>query len=308
MISGGHAYTRHKEHAQQSRDWTFVLRALATCFIATWLIQALPLVPNAHAQGAGDLMVTPTRVVFEGRTRTAEIALIHRGTKTATYRLSFQNMRMNENGNLEPIKNPGPGDRIAENMIRYSPRQVVLKPGAPQTIRLLLRKPHDLPQGEYRSHLLMRALPPKDAGTNIEQRQRRPGEISVQLTMIYGVSIPVIVRNGNLSAKADLSDLAVVPPRSTDDGPGLALHIHRTGDKSIYGDFEVTFMPNGGSDVTVGKIRGVAVYTPNESRNLRIPLTVPDGMTLKNGHLHVAYRSPPDSGGAVLAEREIAVP
>lgn len=289
---------------RRGRPFSIVLAAL--CVLALPISFIWP--PAAVAQGVGDLMITPTRVVFEGRTRTAEVVLIHRGTQRATYRLSFQKMRMNENGSLEEIKTPGPNDRFAEDMIRYSPRRIVLDPGQPQTVRLLLRKPRNLEPGEYRSHFLIRALPPKDAGTNIESVERKPGEISVQLTMIYGVSIPVIVRHGDLSAKAALEDLALAPPRDGETGKGLSLRVKRAGTKSIYGDFDVTFTRQDGDAIPIGLMRGVAVYTPNESRNLRIPLNPPEGVSLANGRLRVTYRQPPDSGGAVLAEHEIAIP
>ena len=45
---------------------------------------------------------------------------------------------------------------------------MTLAPGETQAVRLLLRKPGNLADGEYRSHLLMQNVP-KDAGVSIEQ-------------------------------------------------------------------------------------------------------------------------------------------
>jgi len=54
------------------------------------------------------LMVTPTRIVFEGRVRTQEVNLLHRGEKETTYRISFQHMRMKPDGSYEEIQEPKP--------------------------------------------------------------------------------------------------------------------------------------------------------------------------------------------------------
>ncbi len=263
---------------------------------------------EAVAQGAGDLLINPKRIVFEGRQRTAEVALVNKGTQTATYRISFQDMRMSEQGALQVIDSLGPDERSAESLLRFSPRQVVLGPGEAQVIRLLVRKPGDLPPGEYRSHLLLRALPPEDAGTNIETVDRQDGEISVRITLIYGVSIPVIVRQGDLSAAVALSDLALNTSETTEGETELFMRLDRSGDRSAYGDFGIEFTPDVGESVTVGQVRGVAVYTPNDFREVRIALNPPEGVALRNGRLNVTYRSQPESGATLLAEAALELP
>ena len=253
-------------------------------------------------------MVSPTRVVFEGRTRSAELTLLNRGTAPATYRISFKNMRMLEDGSFEDIEAPGPGERFADGMIRYAPRQVVLEPGVAQTVRVLARKPADLAPGEYRSHLLFQVVPPATAGADIEALELEEGQIRVQVRVIFGLSIPVIVRHGDLSATVTLSDLALEAPDNPDRPPVLSLRLNRSGDRSTYGDITVTLRSDGGGETQVGLVRGVAVYTPNESRTLRLPLRPPEGVALEGGRLYVAYRARPEEGGAVLAEGELPLP
>ena len=100
------------------------------------------------AQGAGDLVVSPTRVVLEGRTRSAQLGLVNKGSTTATYRITVVNMHMDESGAIKEVAKPVDGQQFADDLFRYSPRQVTLEPGASQAIRLLLRKPKDLADGE----------------------------------------------------------------------------------------------------------------------------------------------------------------
>ncbi len=268
--------------------------ALATClFIAAMATH----VPAVLAQ---NVSVAPTRVVFEGRIRSAQVALINQGTAPVTYRISFTQRRMTEDGGFEEITTPGPADAFADPLIRYSPRQVTLEPGVGQTVRLLLRKPAGLEPGEYRSHLLLRAVPPEDAGTSIESIGDQ--EVGVNLKPIYGALIPVIVRHGDLSAGVTLSDLAF----EADEKPTVSFRFERSGGRSVYGDVTVSWIPAGsGSETVVQLVKGIAVYTPNPSRTVRLALHPPDGVDLRDGRLKVTFAERPEAGGAVQAEAEI---
>ena len=84
----------------------------------------------------GGLLVAPTRLVFEGRVRNAELSLVNTGSDITTYRIEFVRLRMREDGSFENVDAAGPGERFSDELVRYSPRQVTLEPGVPQAIRL----------------------------------------------------------------------------------------------------------------------------------------------------------------------------
>lgn len=261
----------------------------------------------ARAQGApGDLLVTPTRIVFEGRQRTAEITLVNSGAAPATYRISLIHLRMAEDGGTKEIeaKDVQPGERFVDELIRYSPRQVTLEPRVGQTIRMQLRKPAVLDAGEYRSHLLFRAVP-----TEAPREDAVPaaGSLSIQLKAIYGISIPIIVRHGETSAQARLSDLAVVPGETPDAPRVLRFRIHRTGSQSVYGNLTATYTPRRGKPLVVGLASGLAVYTPNAIRSGGLALRPPPGVDLRDGFLRLTY-SKVDKEHAPMAEAEIRLP
>lgn len=264
----------------------------------------------AGAGGAGDLLVAPTRVVLEGRTRSAEITLVNIGRAAATYRVTLLHLAMTEAGELKEIEKPEPGAPFADDLVRFSPRQVTLAPNASQIVRLQLRLPADLGAGEYRSHLLFRAIPNEDVAPErrIENKaETKPGELSVQLIPIYGVSIPLIVRHGASSATAGLTDLAFEPAAGT-EGPALRCRLTRAGNQSVYGNISVTFRPGqGGAPRVVGAMNGVAVYPPLAARSVRIPLQAPPGVSLSGGRLEVAF-SKPEEKGERLADASVAVP
>lgn len=255
------------------------------------------------AQSAGDLVVAPTRVVFEGRTRSAQLGLVNKGSATATYRISVVNMRMEQNGNMVEIAQPEEGQNFADRLFRYSPRQVSLAPGASQAIRILLRKPKDLAPGEYRSHLMMRAVPDVES-----QSVEAPATgAAVRLIPVFGIAIPVIVRHGDLKQSVTISDMQFLPAAQQGDLPRIRFNLDRSGDRSAFGDLTAT-LKAGGKDVVVARVMRLAVYTPNDSRTVEMTLRVPDGVTLSGNQLHVAYRTIADEGAELMAEATATAP
>jgi len=260
--------------------------------------------PGAHA--AGQLMVAPTRIVFEGRHRSAHVNLVNTGDELTTYRIALVRRRMTETGEFVDVDTPQAGEQFADQMVRFSPRVVELPPGASQTIRLLLRKPANLAVGEYRSHLLFKALPPA-ANQSIEALQQDRQGLTIQLTPIIGITIPVIVRHGSTNATVTLSDLEVARGGSNEPQM-LSMNMNRAGSRSVYGDITVFFAPAGGKEQVVAQANGVAVYTPNALRRVKLSLQPPPNTQLARGRLRVVYREQQTDGGQPIAEATLDMP
>jgi len=245
--------------------------------------------PAAQA-GVGDLLVAPTRIVLDGR-RGTEVILNNIGDETATYRVSVELRRMTPEGRLVDVAAPSTAEKAAQDMILYAPRRITLPPNQPQAIRLAARAPEGLADGEYRVHLLFRAIPaprPQAAPQKVEG-------VAFQLTPIYGVTIPVIVRLGNLEAKAGLANVRKV----TEDGkPAIALDISRAGARSTYG--EVRVFKAGIAD-PIALVRGIAVYTEIGQRSVTVPID-PAHLAAATGPVTVQYVEPTDSGPVTIAE------
>jgi P pilus assembly chaperone PapD len=269
---------------------------------------ALTVMVKSNAYAAGQLMISPTRVVFEGKERTKQVNLINSGSETGRFRISFVRRKMNENGKFEVVSENEPG-LYSDEIVRFSPRQVTLQPGQSQTVRLMLRKKRDMKEGEYRSHMLFQSLP-DSAATDINQlSDKNSDSLSVQLIPVVGITIPVIVRHGSLSFNASLSDFELEQSNTVKGQTNLLLKINREGTSSAYGDFRVYFTPKGGKPVVVGQVNGVAVYTPLTSRTVDIKLQTPAGFNLSNGELHITYLEPgKDETTGLIAESRLAVP
>lgn len=244
---------------------------------------------------AGDLLVAPTRIVLDGP-RGAEVVLNNIGAETATYRISLELKRMREDGSLEEIEpeNANPAERAMLDMLFYSPRRVTLPPNQPQTIRLGVRAPEGLPDGEYRAHMLFRAVRDPVPAV-VDPAAPAPTGVSISLTPVYGVTIPIIVRQGSLVATA-----AIANPRieSSGDEHALRFDLSKQGNRSVYGE---VIVERPGAAEPLLQARGIAIYAERDSRVVTIPISA-EMATAMRGPVTVRYIEDRDVGGATIAE------
>lgn len=253
-----------------------------------------------------DLMLYPNRVVLEGTQRTAQLELINRSTTKSVYRLKLVRRRMTDLGEFVAADDPIPGELFADDLVRYSPRQVELEPGASQTIRLMVRKPAGLPPGEYRSHLLFEKVPDAADMSDADRSENSGSQVDIKLTALVSVTIPVIVRHGDIDATVALQDLKL--EASPTGEPVLALTLRRQGQSSVYGDLAVEFTPKKGTPQVLASVKGLAVYAPNALRRGHLILKRGTGAPLARGTLHVEFRERAESGGKLLAEANLQLP
>lgn len=274
------------------------LRALKTCCIGLTSLATAMMMTTMPAQAAGDLLVAPTRVVLDGD-RGTEVILNNIGSETATYRISLELRRMTADGRLEEVTEDQANEieQAAKAMIRYAPRRVTLPPNQPQAIRLGVRAPEGLPDGEYRVHLLFRAIP---EARSVTDQTVPDGGFTIALTPIYGVTIPIIVRYGNLQATAAIANGRM---EKDADGQSFAFDLSRSGDRSTYGEIRIT---KPGIDEPVMIARGIAVYPEVTKRTVSLPVP-PEIAAQLNGQISVAYYESANDGGALIAKTDMVI-
>lgn len=259
------------------------------------LAAIIAIAPAAPASaGVGDLLVAPTRIILDGR-RGTEIVLNNVGDQPATYRISVEFRRMTQDGNLVDVTDPTPQEKAAADMIIYAPRRVTLAPHEPQSIRIAARPPAGLPDGEYRVHLLFRAIPP---ATPVAPTDGQPVKgLHLQLIPIYGVTIPVIVRLGNLQATAGISNVQLEKKQGKTE---IGLDLSRAGTRSTFG--EVLVLKPGVKD-PIAIEKAVAVYTELGTRHVSIPVDDNFKGDLA-GPVTVQYLETYDDGNQKIAETQ----
>jgi P pilus assembly chaperone PapD len=295
--------------------WT---KSILAAGIAVGCVTAFPTAADA---GVGDLLVAPTRLVLDGR-KGAEVILNNIGDEPATYRVSIEFRRMTEKGDLVTVTEPSDAEKKAEDMIVYAPRKVVLAPHEPQAIRIRAVPPQGLPDGEYRVHILFRAIPP--ATPAVQPTGEQPKGVQFKLVPIYGVTIPVIVRLGNLQATAGIADVHLenkatqtgkaiaVTARAIDPKTGLVLpqeaasdlaiglDLVRQGTRSTYGEVRVL---KPGVKEPIADMKGVAVYTEVGKRHVSVPI-LEKYRALASGPVTVEYLETYDDGTHLLAQTQ----
>ncbi len=231
-------------------------RTLLALIAAPFMLTATP-----SSAGVGDLLVAPTRIILDGR-RGTEIILNNIGDDVATYRVTVELRRMKPDGTFENVTVPNARETAAEAMILYAPRKVTLPPNQPQSIRINARAPAGLADGEYRVHLLFRAIPDARPVTAPPKTEG----VSFRLTPVYGVTIPIIVRLGNLSATAGIANVS----KGQEAGkPVIALDLSRQGDRSTFGEVRVM---KAGMKEPIAVAGGIALYTEIDKRRVTIPV------------------------------------
>lgn len=257
------------------------------------------LAPMSARAATGDLLVAPTRLILAGNSG-GEVVVSNSGDSTTTYRVSLVLRRMREDGTLEAVDeaNASQKDVAALDLVTYAPRRVVLAPRQSQTVRIGARVPPTVPAGEYRAHLLFRAVP--DAADPAAAPTATPADgMSISLTPIYGVSIPVIVRVGDIGGGATLANAAIV---RTPGESGVGVDLMRSGDRSVYGTIDVL---RGDDKQPLATIKGVAAYPEVARRHIVVPID-PAKLAKAGAPIRLRFTESDPAGGGAVSEVTVA--
>ena len=246
----------------------------------------------------GDLLIAPTRVIIT-QGGSSEVILSNIGVDPATYRISVELRRMDEDGDFNAVTEAEatPAEQAALQMVTYAPRRISLLPGQPQSVRISIRPPAGLPDGEYRVHLNFRAIPP---ALKPEAVSEPAAGVSIKLTPVYGITIPVFVRRGRLDASAGLANAHLVKAPS---GSFVELDMTRSGQRSVYGEL----IGKSARGETLFNLRGIAVYAEITHRKVQIPLSAEQLVKL-TGPIKIEYREMAENGGALIAQTSATFP
>lgn len=220
------------------------------------------------------------RVVFEGPKRAEVLTIINKSNEEKTYRLIWRDMAMGVNSGVKPITAQDVDFNVppAKDMIRFSPRRVTIPPKSSQQIRLILRTPGNLADGEYRSHLSIRQEGDveKIKVDNPDVFKVKPGKAKVAVSLLPGVTLPVIVRKGDLAADVAIDKLDVTESNGFFN---VSISMARTGNRSTYGDLDFACNVGSSDAYPVRSTKGVAIYTEITRKNFNFKYKKPEDST-----------------------------
>lgn len=251
-------------------------------------------------------MVNPKRIILSDRHRTDNITLFNSGSDTSSFRISLVHYEMREDGSLEEIPDSITTYRstYCDSLVSYFPLQVTLGPHESQAVHLRFVKPMNLAPGEYRSHMYFRSVErakPLEAQTNDSSERT----ISLDLRPVFGLSIPVIVRNQTSPDVLSIDSVHISSIDSSGNGTITAL-LHRSGNESCYGSLVVYYKDPHTAEAPIGLTKGVAVYVPLPDREVSVSFTLPRGANPTKGIFRLEYQTLTDNPKEqVLAKAEI---
>ncbi|MBK66753.1 MAG: hypothetical protein CMP22_01310 [Rickettsiales bacterium] len=219
-----------------------------------------------------NLMISPFRVIFEGRTRSDVVYVINRSDETKTYRIEWFETFADENGKYIFRDKMTPEQEAAlkpaQNLIRYSPRQVILGPGQKQAVRIAYRKPSGLEEGEYRSHVIFKQL----AGTSeVGDIRQNKDTAAMQLLLNMSVSIPIVIRHGDLKADANFISGNLESNYGPDNEDVFNMVLKRKGEASTYGSIRIYDANDERRENILAVVNNIYVFPEQDTRKARIP-------------------------------------
>jgi len=265
---------------------------------------------------AANLNISPKRITFDRSHRSGTVFIFNQGTGPGTFDISLVDRVMLPNGRIISVEEAqadpetkAVADRVksAQSLLQISPRRVTLNPGQGQTIRLRVGAgPADQAPAEYRSHLTIATLPPRDTGTTAEAAaaQTAASGLSINITALFGLSVPTIVRLNDLDVRASLENprltfeaLGGTPKAPGPKVPVLTLDLVRLGGSSLFGSLDVRVQGQKGAPI--GIVHGLGVYPEIERRTVQVVLTRPPAPGEK---LEVTFTDDDNSPGKLLAK------
>ncbi len=257
--------------------------------LATLLLSFILFVPESYA-----LKLIFKRVVFEDSKRADFITFFNNTNKERTFRVEWREMVMDP---VQGLRRATPQEIAnmqykVSDMIRYSPRRVNVPAQSSQQIRLMLRTPSGLPDGEYRSHIVIKQEADQDGLDN-------PSGPIVEA--LPAMSLPVFVRKGKLSSGVEIETFTA---QNLGNAVRINLALNRTGNKSIYMNFNFVCNPQSSYPYLLNKSNQNAIYAEIDKRyrsyDFRIPpnqeacrevglkINEPTNNSGKNGELYAS--------------------
>jgi hypothetical protein len=227
---------------------------------------------------AGAVAVSPMAVYLDSRTRTGTMTLFNPGTLPEEIEIDFAfgYPTSDAEGNvaLSLIEQPGADEPNAVPWLRAFPRRLVLEPGQRQVVRLMVRPPAGLEDGEYWARALIHA---RGGQPPIEQQR---GDVAVLVNVETVVIAAVNYRHGEVSTGLVVANAEA----RRDDGRVTGLiDLERTGNAAFLGRVLAELVDAQGT-VVASSEEVLAVY---RTLRRRMELDVPAGVA---GPLQLRFR------------------
>lgn len=272
-----------------------------TTFIAATML--FPASVSAQTESS-ILFVAPHRVIIEDGQDIEVLNVANKSNEERRYDLTVVNQVMNEQGLTQRLDT---FEYSAARFLRYVPKRFSLKPGERQIVRVMVRRPSGLEEGEYHSHLLFREIPVEKRSKSDVDTLTTDSGVSFEIRTLYGVAVPIIVRHGTVTSDIALGEARIVPAQA-DTPQHLAVDFSRSGNGEAAAMLDVVYSGPGAEEpVQLVKPHWVRMYREVDNITKTIPLTPIQGMSGGTIKVTLTKRSgPKPSPNDVVMTQEVA--
>ncbi|KXI27658.1 hypothetical protein [Paraglaciecola hydrolytica] len=198
----------------------FLTTKLAAKFGLVSLLLAIPLASHG-------VTLTTYRIYLDDNNRSESFIVFTRDVVPEDCSLSLKHFDFDATGKMSLYKGAELPAYSAEEWVRFSPKNFVIQPGKPQTIRFSMRRKPNTEAQEYRSYVSVSCedIVSEVAVKDSNAPKDRP-TVSVKPKLVQNV--PLIIRTGPLEVDASFGDIKL-------QGDLVRGKILRSGTRSLYG-------------------------------------------------------------------------
>lgn len=279
-----------KGHGDSNVRWVPLTLAFGTfCLVA----QHGP----ASSSPGQTLMISPGTLVLDSTRPGGTVIVGVTGNNSAVVEVSNAFFLQNTDGGLSSV-DPATSPRSAAAFIRAGPRRFTILPGQGTQLRVAVRPPAGLPQGEYRLHLRIELVRKLGA--------RAPDQEAKSETKQVGINVPIRVALGarilyRHKVKPEGGRVETVTARTEGQTVVVSFDIIRLGETSLLAKYQVIARYPSGAAKPIGPAGGISLYPEHDHRRFTMKLD----RSLLDGASQVCIRlAPNDIGNADLAPHE----
>lgn len=231
------------------------------------------------------LMLNPVRVIFTDRQRTITVSVSNPSKQEISYAISLITARKDASGKYFYPDVETKEEILAKNMIRYSPRRATIAPGKRQLIKLMVRKPKDLPIGEYQTRLELKPIDNPQAAASGGTADNQ----SINLDVIVVSTFPIVIQHGDIYGDITPKTIKIVPSAKSPSKLAAEVTFNREGQGSGFGNVSLFYTSKSRNRKTISSLQGLSMYIPTTKSTLMIPLKNITREELSAGTLEIVY-------------------
>ena len=244
-----------------------------------------------EASASSLLFISPHRAVISSGERATEVTVANQSDYKRRYEITLIDSVMTETGATKRVDT---FEYSAKRMLRYVPRSVELAPGERQVVRVMVRRPRDLADGDYHTHMLFREQQVEQPAQEAEGDNKFSFEVGAR----YGVAIPIIVQSGTVESDVSFGDVAAqAEPKA------LQVEFKRSGNAEANGYLRVFKVTEAGEEAASSPM-WVRIYREVDMVKRAVSL-LPE--VSAEGEFILRLYVAPEPGAEIIAEKKVTL-